>query len=232
MSYRYLDLLSGAFVAILLISNVAVLKVFQVGPLVFDGGALIFPISYILGDVMTEVYGYRASRRVIWQGLFWLLAFNLTITVCVHLPPEASWQKSVSQEAFVKVLGISPRIALAGCVAFFWGEICNSYLMAQLKQRHQSRHLALRTISSTLVGQIVDTLIFCTIAFAGILDRAAWTNYVITGYAYKVLVEIALTPVTLGAIHFLQSREASGVEAVEPQPPREILSPERPVSPH
>ena len=193
--------------AILLISNVAVLKVFQVGPFVFDGGALIFPISYILGDVLTEVYGYRASRRVIWQGLFWLLVFNLTISLCIHLPPEASWQREVGQQAFERVLGISPRIALAGCVGFFWGEICNSYLMAFLKERHRGKYLALRTIASTLVGQVVDTVLFCTIAFAGILANDILLNYIVTGYVYKVAVEVALTPVTLAAIGYLAKRE-------------------------
>lgn len=211
MGYRYLDLISSAFVAVLLISNVATLKVFQVGGLVFDGGALIFPISYILGDVLTEVYGYAASRRVIWQGLFWLVIFNLVVAVCVVLPPEPEWDDNFRQEALQRVLGLSPRIALAGCIGFFWGEFCNSYVLARLKIHTRGRFLALRTIASTMLGQLVDTGLFCLIAFAGILSTTKLLGYVLTGYLYKVGVELVLTPLTVTVVGWLKRRE--GVDA-------------------
>jgi len=207
VGYRHLDQITAAFVAVLLISNVAALKVFVLGPFVLDGGALIFPLSYIFGDVLTEVYGYSISRRVIWQGLFWLMVFNLVMMACIALPPEASWESSVGQGAYERVLGISPRLAIAGCVGFFWGEFCNSYLMAKLKVRTQGRYLALRTISSTVFGQLVDTGLFCVIAFAGILTAPVLFNYILTGYFYKVAVEIAMTPFTLKAVQSLKQRE-------------------------
>jgi len=209
---RYLDRISTAFVAVLLISNVAALKVFVVGPLVFDGGALIFPLSYIFGDVLTEVYGYSVSRRIIWQGLFWLVVFNLVMMVCVQLPGEASWESSVGQQAYQKVLGISPRLALAGWLGFFWGEFCNSYTLVKIKLRTGGRYLALRTLASTVVGQLVDTATFCLVAFWGILTPAALFNYTLTGYLYKVAVEALMTPLTLRAIGWLKQREGLEVD--------------------
>jgi uncharacterized integral membrane protein (TIGR00697 family) len=207
VGYRHLDQITAAFVAVLLISNVAALKVFVIGPFVLDGGALIFPLSYIFGDVLTEVYGYSTSRRVIWQGLFWLLVFNIVMMACIALPAEVSWESSVGQGAYERVLGISPRLAIAGCVGFFWGEFCNSYVMAKLKVRTQGRYLALRTISSTVFGQLVDTGLFCIIAFAGILSTPVLFNYILTGYLYKVAVEVLMTPVTLNAVRSLKRRE-------------------------
>ena len=209
MGYRYLDLISSAFVAVLLISNVAALKVFVLGPLVFDGGALIFPLSYIFGDVLTEVYGYSVSRRVIWHGLFWLVIFNLVMTLCVALPAEPSWQQKIGQQAYQSVLGISPRLALAGWLGFFWGEFCNSFVLAKLKVRTQGRYLALRTITSTILGQLVDTGLFCVVAFAGLLSAAALSNYILTGYLYKVAVEVIMTPITLATVRFLKRQEGS-----------------------
>lgn len=213
MGFRFLDLISSAFVAVLLISNVAALKVFVLGPLVFDGGALIFPLSYIFGDVLTEVYGYSVSRRVIWQGLFWLIIFNLVMCACIALPGEQSWQESVGQEAYRKVLGISPRLAVAGWLGFFWGEFCNSFVLAKLKLATSGRYLALRTIASTVAGQLVDTGLFCVVAFAGVLSHATLVNYIITGYLYKVGVEALMTPVTLWTVGFLKARE--GVDAFD-----------------
>lgn len=195
--------------AVLLISNVAALKVFTLGPFVLDGGALIFPLSYIFGDILTEVYGYSVSRRVIWQGLFWLLIFNFVIYITTLLPAESDWQSTVGQESFQRVLGITPRLAAAGCLGFFWGEFCNSYVMARLKVATQGRYLALRTILSTVLGQLVDTAIFCIVAFAGILGLPVLLNYILTGYLYKVAVEVAMTPITLRVVRRLKKTENS-----------------------
>jgi uncharacterized integral membrane protein (TIGR00697 family) len=207
VGFRYLDLISSAFVAVLLISNVAALKVFTLWGLTFDGGALIFPLSYIFGDVLTEVYGYSVSRRVIWQGLFWLVIFNLIMIICVALPGDKGWQASVGQEAFARVLGLSPRVALAGWVGFFWGEFCNSYVLARLKLLTHGRYLPLRTIGSTVAGQLVDTGLFCVIAFGGVLPEATLISYTLTGYLYKVLVETLMTPMTLWTVGFLKRHE-------------------------
>jgi uncharacterized integral membrane protein (TIGR00697 family) len=213
VGYRFLDLISSAFVAVLLISNIAALKVFVVGPLVLDGGALIFPLSYIFGDVLTEVYGYTVSRRVIWQGLFWLLVFNLIMCACIALPPEADWERQVGQKAFVTVLGLSPRLALAGLLGFFWGEFCNSYVLARLKVATGGRYLPLRTIGSTIAGQLVDTSLFCLVAFGTVLTQATLLNYIVTGYFFKVGVEALMTPVTMWTVGFLKNRE--GVDAFD-----------------
>lgn len=213
MGFRYLDLISSAFVAVLLISNVAALKVFTVWGLTFDGGALIFPLSYIFGDVLTEVYGYSVSRRVIWQGLFWLVIFNLIMIICVALPADADWEVKVGQVSFARVLGLSPRVALAGWVGFFWGEFCNSYVLAKLKLLTNGHYLPLRTIGSTVAGQLVDTGLFCAIAFGGVLDQATLLNYTLTGYVYKVAVEAMMTPITLWTVGLLKRRE--GVDAYD-----------------
>lgn len=200
-------MITASFVAVLLISNIATLKVIQIGGLVFDGGALIFPLSYIFGDVLTEVYGYSNSRRVIWQGLFWLVIYNLVISVCIALPAEADWDREVGQDALVRVLSHGPRIALAGVVGFFWGEFCNSYVMARMKVHTAGRHLALRTITSTVLGQLVDTALFCVIAFGGVLSAGKLANYIIVGYVYKVTVEVLLTPLTCWTVGYLKATE-------------------------
>lgn len=209
MGFRYLDVITAAFVAVLLISNVAALKVFSVYGLVFDGGALIFPLSYIFGDILTEVYGYSVSRRVIWQGLFWLVVFNLVMGMALLLPADAQWDARVSQDAFERVLGLSPRLAFAGLLGFFWGEFCNSYVMARLKLRTQGRYLPLRTIVSTLAGEMVDTALFCIVAYAGVLSGATLLNYILVGYAYKVAIEVIMTPVTCKVVAFLKASEHS-----------------------
>ncbi|GMU54300.1 MAG: hypothetical protein AMXMBFR33_34460 [Candidatus Xenobia bacterium] len=208
---RYLDLITASFVAVLLISNIAAIKVFEVGGLVFDGGAFIFPISYVFGDILTEVYGYQKSRRVIWTGFFWLLVMNLVLALSVAMPPDPEWNQNVGQEAFRKVLGVSPRIALAGLLGYFWGEFANSYVLARMKVAASGRNLWQRTIGSTLVGELVDTMLFCTIAFWGILSPARILSYTLTGYLYKCLVEIAMTPVTYKVVAFLKRAEDQDV---------------------
>lgn len=200
---------TAAFVAVLLISNVAALKVIQLGGLVFDGGALLFPVAYIFGDILTEVYGYKRTRSVIWTGFLWLLVMNVVLMITVAAPPEPSWNEAVGQEAFQKVLGLSPRIAVAGLAGYFWGEFANSYLLAKMKIWSEGRHLWARTIGSTLVGQLVDTALFCSIAFYGVIDDAQLINYIVVGYLYKCTVEVCLTPVTYATVGHLKRLEGS-----------------------
>ncbi|MEW6277515.1 MAG: queuosine precursor transporter [Candidatus Eremiobacterota bacterium] len=209
---RFLDLITASFVAVLLISNLAALKVFQVGSLVFDGGAFIFPISYIFGDILTEVYGYRRARRVIWTGFLWLIAMNLVMAATLAMPPEPAWNRQYG-EAFQRVFALSPRLALAGLAGYFWGEFANSYVLARMKVASQGRHLWMRTIGSTVVGELVDTLLFCTVAFAGILSPLTILNYTLTGYLYKTAVEVIFTPVTYAVVGFL--KRAEGVDVYD-----------------
>lgn len=204
---RYLDIITSSFVAVLLISNVVGLKVFRVAGLIFDGGALIFPISYIFGDVLTEVYGYKACKRVIWQGFFWLVIFNLLLFACKLLPAEPSWDDGRREAAFQLFFENSGRLVAAGILGFFWGEFANSFVMAKLKIYTNGKHLWTRTIGSTLVGELIDTALFCIVAFAGILPVSELVNYTMTGYVYKTLVEVIMTPITYKVVAFLKREE-------------------------
>jgi uncharacterized integral membrane protein (TIGR00697 family) len=204
---RYLDLITASFVAVLLISNVSALKLIKLGGLVFDGAALIFPISYIFGDILTEVYGYKSCRRVIWTGFLWLVIYNLVILGCMYLPPEPGWEEKVGDKAFQAVFANSPRLVVAGVVGFFWGEFANSYVMAKMKIFTAGRHLWTRTVGSTLVGELIDTGLFCVVAFGGTLPWSELLNYTVTGYLYKCAVEIVMTPVTYQIVAFLKREE-------------------------
>ncbi|MFN4220063.1 MAG: queuosine precursor transporter [bacterium] len=198
---RIYDLIFGSFIAVLIISNVVTIKVFEINiffsKLIFDGGAIIFPFSYIFADIFTEVYGYKKTRKIIWIGFFILILFNVLLYIVILLPPEESWNRSIGQENFEKVLGISPRIAIAGMIGYFWGEFTNSFVLARMKIIDKGGKMWNRIILSTILGQLVDTTLFCTIAFAGVIDFKSLINYIITGYFYKVFVEFIFSPVTL-----------------------------------
>jgi len=206
-SYRYLDLITALFVVVLIISNIASTKVVLFGPFTFDGGTLLFPLAYIFGDVLTEVYGYKKSRRVIWTGFFLLLISTLTFGLVNTLPAPTDEFSQKSAEAFSTILGLVPRIVLASLVAYFVGEFVNSYILARLKVATNGRWLALRTIGSTLVGQGLDTAIFLLVAFYGVWDNSLlWTVFV-SNYIFKVGIEVLFTPLTYAAVGFLKHNE-------------------------
>ena len=199
-----LDVITGLFVAVLLISNIASSKIVVLGPLDFDGGTLLFPASYIFGDVLTEVYGYARSRRVIWTGFFSLALMTATLAVVGALPPARGW---TGQEAYEAILGQTPRIVLASFVAYFAGEFTNSYVLARMKVWTSGQRLWTRTIGSTLAGQAVDTGIFCAVAFLGVLPGDLLVRVVVSNYVFKCGVEAAFTPLTYRAVAFLKRRE-------------------------
>jgi len=203
--YKAFDLIMALFVAVLLISNVASSKIVQLGPLTFDGGTLLFPISYIFGDILTEVYGYARSRRVIWTGFFSALLLALTLAVVGWLPAANGW---AGQEAYRAILGQTPRIVLGSLLAYFAGEFSNSYVLARLKLRTGGRYLWLRTIGSTLVGEGVDTVLFVLVAFAGTLSGPLLWSVVLSNYVFKVGVEAIATPVTYQVVNRLKRVEA------------------------
>jgi len=205
--YRYVDIITASFVAVLLISNVAALKLFTLWGRTFDGGAFIFPISYIFGDILTEVYGYRASRRVIWTGFGWLLVMNLVIGLTIVMPPDPDWNREVGNDNFRRVFGLTPRLAAAGMIGYFWGEFSNSFVLAKMKIATKGRFLWMRTIGSTVIGELVDTALFCTIAFYGVIPPATIVDYTLTGYLYKTLVEVVMTPITYAVVGFLKREE-------------------------
>jgi uncharacterized integral membrane protein (TIGR00697 family) len=204
-AFKYYDIILGLFVAVLLISNVASTKILRFGPFTFDGGTLLFPISYIFGDILTEVYGYRNSRRVIWTGFFASLLMSVTFIAVGALPPAPDW---ANQEAYDRILGLTPRIVIASLIAYFAGEFSNSYTLARLKIVTNGRWLWSRTISSTIIGQGVDTTLFCLIAFYGVLPSGLLWSVIISNYIFKVGFEVVFTPVTYSIVRFLKRREA------------------------
>jgi len=202
--YRYFDLIMALFVAVLLISNVASTKIMRLGPFTFDGGTILFPVSYIFGDILTEVYGYRRSRRVIWTGFFCTGLMAAILAIVGALPPAQGWE---NQSAYQAILGQTPRIVLGSLIAYFAGEFSNSYTLAKMKIWTGGRWLWTRTIGSTLVGEGMDTLLFVIVAFAGTMPGALLWSIIISNYAFKVGVEAAMTPVTYRVANFLKRSE-------------------------
>ena len=211
---RYYDFVMAAFVTILLLSNlIGAGKVAQVDlPLIgdwpFGAGILFFPVSYVIGDVLTEVYGYARARRVVWTG-FAALAFMAFMSwVVVNLTPAPDW---TGQAAYEAVFGATPRIVLASMLAFCAGEFANSFVLARMKLWTGGRHLWSRTFGSTAVGQGVDSLIFYPVAFYGIWPNELLLTVLATQYALKVGWEALLTPVTYKAVGWLKRREGIDV---------------------
>ncbi|HEX8585460.1 MAG TPA: queuosine precursor transporter [Allosphingosinicella sp.] len=211
---RYFDWVMAAFVTILLLSNVlgagkvAAVELPYLGVQPFGAGILFFPISYVIGDVLTEVYGYGRARRCIWAGFVALLFMAAMSWVVVKLPPHATW---TGQAAYEAVFGQVPRIVLASIVAFWAGEFVNSYVLARMKLWSKGRHLWARTIGSTLVGQGIDSLIFYPLAFWGVWDNHTLLSVLLIQWALKVGWEAALTPVTYVVVGFLKRREGIDV---------------------
>lgn len=203
-TYRYLDIITAFFVAILLISNVASSKITTIGFLTFDAGTILFPLSYVIGDMLTEVYGYARARRAIWIGLATNVIMAVTFMVVAVLPPAADWP---NQSAYEAILGWTPRIVLASIIAYFVGEFINSFILAKLKIMTKGKYLWTRTIGSTLVGQLLDTVIFILIAFWGILPGSVLIAIIISNYIFKVAVEVLFTPVTYKVVNWLKKKE-------------------------
>jgi uncharacterized integral membrane protein (TIGR00697 family) len=212
--FRYFDLVMAAFVTILLLSNVigagkvATIDLPGIGAWPFGAGILFFPLAYVIGDVLTEVYGFARARRCIWAGFAALLFMAFMAQVVVALPPAAGWD---GQAAYEKVFGQVPRIALASIVAFWAGEFVNSVVLAKMKLWTKGRHLWSRTIGSTVVGQGVDSLIFYPLAFWGVWDSDTLLVVLLTQWALKVAWEVLLTPVTYAVVGFLKRREGVDV---------------------
>ncbi|MBX3083930.1 MAG: queuosine precursor transporter [Anaerolineae bacterium] len=202
--YKYIDIVTAIFVTVLIVSNITSVKQLVLGPFTFDGGTIIFPLSYIFGDVLTEVYGYARSRRVIWTGFACLLLTVVVFGIVQQLTPAPYWD---AQPAYDAILGQTPRIVLASLVAFFVGEFSNSYVLAKMKIATQGKWLWARTIGSTIVGEGVDTLIFALVAFAGTMGNSDLVNLVVSNYIFKVGVEAVFTPITYWVVDFLKRVE-------------------------
>ncbi len=206
LANSYFPIVSAVFVGLLIISNVGATKLISAGPLIVDGGAFLFPLVYITGDVLTEVYGFKAARRVILVGFAMAVLSALTFYLVQISPAAPGWE---NQSAFEATLGFVPRIVLASVCGFLLGQILNSWVLAKIKQRTKESSLWVRLIGSTAVGELADTLVFCTIAFYGVITGADFVNYVIVGYLYKTLLEVVLLPVTYRVIAKVKANEPS-----------------------
>lgn len=205
---RWFIVVVALFVTCLITANITAVKLISVFGLVLPAAIIIFPISYILGDVLTEVYGYRQARRVIWLGFFCNLILVVGILLGQLLPAASFWD---GQAAYERILGYTPRILAASFLAYLVGEFSNSFVLAKMKIATNGRWLWTRTIGSTLVGQGLDSLIFVTLAFVGTIPQSALASAIITQWLAKSVYEAALTPVTYKVVNFLKQHEGLDV---------------------
>lgn len=220
-AYRYFPFVTAIFVTALLVSNIIAVKLAAFGALPVGEGVvlflpaavIVFPISYIFGDVLTEVYGYARARQVIWIGFACNLLAVTAIAAAGLLPPAPFWNAGIyatpgeAQQAYQAILGFTPRLLLASFVAYLFGEFLNSFVLAKLKVATRGRHLWARTIGSTVVGQMADSGIFIALAFAGTLPAAALTQLAVTQWLFKSAYEALATPFTYLVVNFLKKAE-------------------------
>jgi uncharacterized integral membrane protein (TIGR00697 family) len=217
-SYKYLSFITGLFTATLLISNTLDTKLFSLGTLNLPGGIslsleplpagiILFPLAYVFGDVLTEVYGYATSRKVIWTGFVSLLLMALAYEAARLLPAASGWGH---QGSFENVLKHTWEIVLASVMAYFAGEICNSYALAKIKVRMRGRAMPFRLVASTVVGQLVDTSVFVLVAYSRRLPPQELIRAIILGWTFKVLWEVVALPLTMRIVSYL--KRAEGVD--------------------
>lgn len=198
------EMLAGLFVMTLIVSNIASVKVVAIGPLVFDAGTILFPLSYIVGDIVTEVYGYRKMRSLLYVGVVSLILTMTTFWVVQILPASPDWPNQVAYES---ILGVVWRIVLASVTALFLGEIMNAYVMARMKVRSKGKNLWVRMISSSVVGSAIDTVVFSTVAFLGTMPFDALAQLMITVFLIKITTEVIVSPLTIKIINIVKRRE-------------------------
>lgn len=227
--FRYFDLITASFVAVLLISNIASTKIVDMWRFTFDGGTILFPLAYIFGDVLTEVYGYARARRVIWTGFFWIAVAAGVFALIDALPAAPEYELS---ESFSAILGQTPRIVAGSLAAFVAGTFVNSFVLARLKVWTAGRYLWTRTISSTLIGEGVDTAVFLLIAFGGVFTSATLWDIFESNYVFKVGVEVVFTPITYAVVTYLKRAEGIDIydRATDFNPFRFFTSREQPAS--
>ncbi len=215
--YRYIDLVMAAFITVLLTSNVASsAKIVDWGisilglRLSFDAGTILFPLSYIFGDVLTEVYGFNRARRTIWMGFFGLMLMSVCLGIVERMPGEAQWQEYAGDASYSAILGglSSGGIVIASLCAYVMGEFSNSFTLARLKIMSEGRHLWMRTIGSTLIGQGIDTSVFILLACSfGVFPWSIASSLIVSNYIFKVLIEVLCTPITYWFIGLLKKIE-------------------------
>jgi uncharacterized integral membrane protein (TIGR00697 family) len=200
----FYPLIAAIFCSLLLISNIGATKFIDFGPIKTDGGAFLFPLTYILGDVLTEVYGFKAARRIIFTGFGIGILAGLTFWLVQISPAADGWE---NQAAFESILGFVPQIVAASVLAFLCGQLSNSWTLVWIKQRTNGNRLWARLIGSTIVGELVDTFVFTLVASLGRLNLSEFLNYLATGYFYKTMYEVILLPITYRVISAVKKHE-------------------------
>jgi queuosine precursor transporter len=212
-SFRYYPLVTAIFVSTLIVSNVIAVKIVRLFGLYVPAAVILFPVAYIFGDILTEVYGYARARQAIWTGFFCNLLAVIAIWIAGWLPAAPFWSAGVfdnpqsAQLAYQSILGFAPRLLLASFTAYLVGEFLNSLVLAKLKVRTGGRFLWLRTISSTLIGQAADSIVFISMAFGGILSLDNLQRAIVSQWLFKVLYEIVATPLTYLVVNTLKRLE-------------------------
>ncbi len=204
----YFVVLVAVFVVCLVVANIIAVKLVTVFGLTVPAAVIIFPISYIFGDVLTEVYGYSRARRVIWLGFLCNLLAVIAIYIGQVLPAASFWD---GQSAYERILGYTPRLLLASFVAYVAGEFANSFVLAKMKIATRGRWLWTRTIGSTLVGEGLDSLIFITVAFVGTIPSGGLLSAIVTQWLFKTAYEVIATPLTYGVVNYLKRKEGVDV---------------------
>ena len=212
-SYRYFSLVTAIFVTVLVISNIIAVKLISIGGLILPAAVILFPISYIFGDILTEVYGYANARKVIWTGFLCNLLAVIAIWVAGILPSAPIWSAgsfstpATAQQAYAAILGFTPRLLGASFIAYLVGEFLNSFVLAKLKIKTAGKFLWVRTIGSTIVGEGADSAIFISIAFWAILPTNALLTTILSQWLFKVAYETLATPFTYLIVNFLKKKE-------------------------
>lgn len=196
--------LAALYITVLIVSNIASVKLVGAGPLVFDAGTVLFPLAYIIGDIITEIYGFRKMRSLLLIGIAMLLLTSFTFWIVGMLPATPDW---TGQDAYNSTLGVVWRIILASITAIFAGELLNAYVLTKLKIKMAGHHLWGRIVSSTAIGSVVDTTIFSLIAFAGTISGSSMLQLIATVFGIKVLTEIVISPLTVRVIRHIKQVE-------------------------
>lgn len=203
-SIHVYEMLAGLFVMTLIVSNIASVKMVHIGPLVFDAGTVLFPLAYIVGDIVTEVYGFRKMRSLLYVGIVSLLLTSATFWLVGVLPAEASWGNQV---AYDSILGVVWRIVFASTTAIFVGELINSYVLARMKIQTKGKRLWARLVGSSAVGGLVDTIVFSVLAFAGTIPGDVLAQLIATVFLLKLATEVTVSPITMRIITVIKRHE-------------------------
>ena len=198
------EILVALFITVLIVSNIASTKIVHFYSLTFDAGTILFPLAYIVGDIITEIYGFRKMRRLIYLGIGMLLITTLTFYIVGLLPHAIDW---TGQDAYNSILGVVWRIVGASIIALFFGEFFNSYILAKLKIQTKGKGIWARVVGSTAIGSLIDTTLFSTLAFAGTMSSSMLVQLIATVYLVKVVTEIVVSPITLQIIAYIKKTE-------------------------